>query len=224
MSIQHPALIKGVESCANYLEFLGVRITPPRLKQIIERSPESVTVQKTDGGGVRYEWNPENLNATVRAITGVDLDLFLIQKKRDAARTKKIKADLPKRPRGRPRLVTTPEKFVTWASIVDGREIASRSTDDGAYEITWSTRRPYVSGNGVGGAECLVAYVMRGKLEPLKYRVTRLDLVGDGQWSMLGGDWAKAVSGVRADWPDAIFFVLSGRSPTALEALERNAG
>ena len=226
MGIQHPALITGVKSCAEYLCFLGVRVNQEKLRVVIERHPDCVTTRDTPGGGKRYEWNPVNVSDTVHAITGFDLDLFLEQKKRDEKRQRSGGPKTPKRSPGRPRIHPLPETFVTWAAVVDGREVACRSTDDGAYPITWANRESYpVESPPIGGSSCLVAYVMRGKLESLKYRVTRLDLVGDGAWSLINvSDWDGAVEQVKRDWPDAIFFVLSSRSPTALEALERSAG
>lgn len=193
MGIQHPALITGVDSCAQYLTAIGIKVSAPTIKAAIERNPSCVISSLTPKGNRRSAWDPAHLEKLVREITGFDLDLWLLQQKRNRHAPKKPKPPKPKPEPGLPPMYDVP------CPVACGARWKKYMIIEGDAEQRY-----------VGGRAYLAPYVMRnGAVLPLVEKMGHI-VLGKREDQPFGFEhgevpWEMHQTDVRAYWPDVIW-------------------
>lgn len=220
MKVVHPAEIRGFPAASQYLRFIGVPVTPQRLRTIARTIPGTCLIEKTDGGQDRYRWTPTELNETIRAITGLDADLVFLQKQREAKREREAR-----KAARRGALEAAPVPVAPAEEPTDGAIVPPPLVLVG--EI-WEAPRPLAPGEGLLLGGRLAAYAMRdGTLRPIvgqvrgggaprgPFRVGEPGEVPAGAVGDTSSAWPDARAVVEEAWPDVVWWVYTTRTPTA---------
>ncbi len=203
---KHPSRIEGMSDLVAYLRFWGIAADQAKIKRTC-RDTEGAWILTERGKTQVCAWEPQHLDVLIRALVGVDFDLWVRQCLRDRARDHKAQVDERQKRRvaagGRPKglrgakyaafpPIPAPSQataeLVTHARIVDGVEVETAQAND-AYPIHWGAARvatdAEIANRGCSHAPLaslrLTAYVMRrGHLSRLGRAPDGTILCGDG--------------------------------------------
>lgn len=170
-----PEVVLGVPGFLDWLRSVGINVTQPSLMATAKHYDLPL---RTQGLKRRYVFTRDDAAVFVKALTGIDYDLWMTQRERDATR---VLASVPSRRKGR-------TKIRDLSGQVDGATVSGYTL----YTVMWKHR------SVVEGAEIVAHRVMRsedGRAYATRSRSTAADWVRAGVCKREGTQlvlWTKA--------------------------------